>query len=49
VVDGVRGARRALATRRAMSKTAAARVRALRALKPLMVAGAARHARERLI
>jgi GT2 family glycosyltransferase len=49
VVDGVRGARRALATRRAMSKTTAARVRALRALKPSIVARAARHARERLI
>jgi GT2 family glycosyltransferase len=49
VVDGVRGARRALRTRQAMSKTTAQRLRALRALKPSIVARAARHARERLI
>jgi GT2 family glycosyltransferase len=49
VVDGVLGTRRALATRRAMSKATAERMRALRALKPPLVARAVRHARERLI
>jgi GT2 family glycosyltransferase len=49
VIDGVRGARAALATRQAMSRATARRLRALRALKPSIVARAARHARERLI
>ena len=49
VIDAARGAPRALATRRVMSKTTARRLRALRRLKPSIVARAARHARERLI
>lgn len=49
VIDALRGARRALATRQAISKTTAWRLRALRALKPSMVARASRHLRERLI
>jgi GT2 family glycosyltransferase len=49
VLDAVRGAPRALATRRVMSKATARRLRSLRALKPSLVARAARHARERLI
>jgi len=49
VIDAMRGARRALATRRAMSTRTVARLRALRALKPSLAARAARHLRERLI
>jgi GT2 family glycosyltransferase len=49
VIDAVRGAPRALATRRAMSAATAERLRALRALKPSIAARAVRHARERLI
>ena len=49
VVDAVRGARRALATRQAISKPTARRLRALRALKPSLVQRASRHLRERLI
>jgi GT2 family glycosyltransferase len=49
VIDAVRGAPRALATRQAISKTTARRLQVVRALKPSIVARAARHLRERLI
>jgi GT2 family glycosyltransferase len=49
VVDAIRGAPRALATRRPMSRTTERRLRAVRALKPSVVSRAARHLRERLI
>jgi hypothetical protein len=49
VVDAVRGAPRALGTRRAMSRGTARRLARIRALKPSLVARALRHARERLI
>lgn len=49
VVDGVRGARAALATRRPLSPAARARLRDVRALQPGVLARVVRHARERLI
>jgi hypothetical protein len=49
VIDALRGARRALATRQAISRTTARRLRRLRVLKPSIVARASRHLRERLI
>jgi GT2 family glycosyltransferase len=49
VRDAVRGIPQALAARRPMSEATARRLRALRALKPSLVARAVRHARERLI
>jgi hypothetical protein len=49
LVDAVRGAPAALATRRRISRATARRVRDLRALKPSIAARAVRHFRERLI
>lgn len=49
VVDGARGAPRALASRRPMSAATVARLAAIRALKPSVPARIARHLRERLI
>ena len=49
VVDAARGAPQALASRRAMSKATARRLRTVRALKPSLLARAVRHVRERLI
>jgi GT2 family glycosyltransferase len=49
LVDAVRGAPRALATRKAMSRATVERLRGLRALKPSLAARAVRHFRERLI
>jgi GT2 family glycosyltransferase len=49
VIDGVRGARHALATRQGMSAATARRLRVIRALNPSLAARAARHLRERLI
>jgi GT2 family glycosyltransferase len=49
IADAGRGARAALATRRAMSRVTARRLASIRALKPSLPARALRHARERLI
>jgi GT2 family glycosyltransferase len=49
VIDAVRGARAALATRRVLSKDTRARLAEIRRLKPGLIARARRHARERLI
>jgi hypothetical protein len=49
LVDAARGAPRALATRRAMSRATVRRLARIRALKPSLAARALRHARERLI
>ena len=49
ITDGLRGARAALATRVPLSAAARARRRAIRALKPSVLARVARHLRERLI
>jgi GT2 family glycosyltransferase len=49
VADGVRGARRALATRRPLPPEAYARLAAVRALRPGLPARAWRHLREQLI
>ena len=49
VVDGVRGARGALASRRAVTPEGYARLRALHRFRPSVAARIARHVRERLI
>jgi hypothetical protein len=49
VADAVRGARRALATRRALAPATRARLAHLRRLRPGVIARARRHIRERLI
>lgn len=49
VLDGVRGARAALATRQVLAPATRARLAHLRRLKPGVVARARRHIRERLI
>lgn len=49
LVDAVRGAGRALATRQPLSRITARRLRRIRALKPGIAARVARHVRERLI
>jgi hypothetical protein len=49
LVDAARGARQALSTRAPLSADAYARLDAVRALKPGMLARVRRHARERLI
>jgi GT2 family glycosyltransferase len=49
VVDAVRGARAALATRRAIAPVTRARLRGVRRFKPGVIARARRHVREQLI
>jgi GT2 family glycosyltransferase len=49
VIDAVRGARVALATRRVLSRDTRARLAEIRRLKPGLIARARRHAREQLI
>lgn len=49
IVDALRGARAALATRRPLSGDAYARLAAIRAFRPSLAAYVARHLRERLI
>ncbi|OLC13958.1 MAG: hypothetical protein AUH29_11320 [Candidatus Rokubacteria bacterium 13_1_40CM_69_27] len=49
LVDALRGARRALATRAALSREARARLQALQAHRPGLAGRALRHFRERLI
>ncbi|HEV8640335.1 MAG TPA: glycosyltransferase family 2 protein [Methylomirabilota bacterium] len=49
LVDALRGARQALATREALSREAGARLQALQAQRPGLAARALRHFRERLI
>ena len=49
VIDGVRGARAALASRRALAPDAYARLRELQRFRPSVVARIKRHVRERLI